>query len=176
MKQKTLMRIPPATLIENTRVPSRSGKLSKPEVTYDEKLADTWAYGYSIPEGPYKANEEITTLVIEKLREARKGTEEEPAEPRHNVLHLDSLKVAKKAPPGTGTAIVNQLCAFADKHDITITLSLAGKEDFKNQPQWKQTTSTRRLEKFYRRFGFKKNVVKGRFELKGSLHREPKKS
>jgi GNAT superfamily N-acetyltransferase len=55
---------------------------------------------------------------------------------------------------GVGTAIMRELCEFADRHAAEIRLKPASKGDYA------ATTSRARLIRFYRRFGFVKE--KGR--------------
>jgi GNAT superfamily N-acetyltransferase len=49
---------------------------------------------------------------------------------------------------GVGTAIMQELCEFADRHAAEISLKPASKGDYA------ATTSRGRLVRFYRRFGF----------------------
>jgi GNAT superfamily N-acetyltransferase len=49
---------------------------------------------------------------------------------------------------GLGTAIMRELCEFADRHAAELRLTPASKGDFA------ATTSRARLIRFYRRFGF----------------------
>jgi GNAT superfamily N-acetyltransferase len=51
---------------------------------------------------------------------------------------------------GIGTAIMRELCQFADRHAAEITLKTASKVDYA------ATTSRARLVRFYKRFGFVK--------------------
>lgn len=52
---------------------------------------------------------------------------------------------------GIGTAIMQELCQFADRHAAAIKLKPASKVDFA------ATTSPARLVRFYKRFGFEKD-------------------
>jgi GNAT superfamily N-acetyltransferase len=49
---------------------------------------------------------------------------------------------------GVGTAIMRELCEFADRHAAEIRLKTASKDDHV------ATTSRARLVRFYKRFGF----------------------
>jgi GNAT superfamily N-acetyltransferase len=86
-------------------------------------------------------------------------------------IHLDSIRTKRDAPSGTGTAWLEKLCRFADRYGITITMSLGSPGD--RDKTWKTTSSTERLRRFYRRFGFNANAKKGRYDLRGSWHRSP---
>ena len=92
--------------------------------------------------------------------------------PRGEVLHLDHIRVAKDAPTGTGTAFMEQLCEIADAKGLVITITPSIFES-KNR-KWKTSTSYNRLKRFYGRFGFRRNATKGRFDLRGTMHRNPK--
>jgi len=52
---------------------------------------------------------------------------------------------------GVGTAIMRELCEFADRHEAEIRLTPASKGDYA------ATTSRARLIRFYKRFGFIKD-------------------
>ena len=91
-----------------------------------------------------------------------------------DVLHIHDLK-ARHGTKGLGTRFMEDVCAKADEMGFMITLSLATKGDYKDRgSDWKTTTSSSRLERFYRRFGFKNNCKRGRYDLRGSMHRSPK--
>jgi len=49
---------------------------------------------------------------------------------------------------GVGTAIMRELCQFADRHAVEIMLKPASRSDYA------ATTSRARLVRFYKRFGF----------------------
>lgn len=61
---------------------------------------------------------------------------------------------------GIGTSVMNEIIAFADDNNLTITLT----------PDSSLGGNLRRLKKFYRRFGFKKYTE---FFFTDSLIREP---
>lgn len=62
--------------------------------------------------------------------------------------------VVKRRKHGTGTAVMHELCRFADHYDLPIRLTPASKGHH-------GTTSRARLVRFYRRFGFREN--RGRY-------------
>src|SRR4051812_21635630 len=64
-------------------------------------------------------------------------------------IELATLTV-KPRKRGTGTAVMNELCAFADRHGVTMKLTPA-------QKGFEATTSRARLIRFYKRFGFQEN-------------------
>jgi GNAT superfamily N-acetyltransferase len=68
------------------------------------------------------------------------------------LLLADMIELSKIVVPdrkrGTGTAIMRELCAFADRNRVGIRLTPASKGDFA------ATTSRARLIRFYKRFGF----------------------
>ena len=70
----------------------------------------------------------------------------------HNVLLVRVLEliwiIVQERKRGIGTAIMQQLCQFADRHSAEIRLKPASKVDFA------ATTSRARLIRFYKRFGF----------------------
>ena len=63
------------------------------------------------------------------------------------VIELTRLIVPERK-RGTGTAIMRELCEFADRQGIEIRLTPASKGDYA------ATTSRGRLIRFYKRFGF----------------------
>jgi GNAT superfamily N-acetyltransferase len=70
-----------------------------------------------------------------------------------NVIELIWIIVHNRK-QGVGTAIMRELCEFADRHAAEIRLTPASKGDYA------ATTSRARLIRFYKRFGFVKE--KGR--------------
>lgn len=96
---------------------------------------------------------------------------------RDGTIHLADLQVKRTAPPGTGTAFMDRLCALADKNGAIITLTPGTRDPSGHAAQkspFKRTTSTTRLDRFYRRFGFVRNSSKGRYDLYGTRHRSPR--
>jgi len=69
------------------------------------------------------------------------------ASPVGNAIELTTLIVERRK-CGTGTAIMKELCGFADRRQAQIKLIPASKGDYA------ATTSRRRLIRFYKRFGF----------------------
>jgi GNAT superfamily N-acetyltransferase len=64
-----------------------------------------------------------------------------------NIIELTSIIVPHRK-QGVGTAIMRELCEFADRHGAKIRLTPASKGDNA------VTTSRARLIRFYKRFGF----------------------
>jgi GNAT superfamily N-acetyltransferase len=64
-----------------------------------------------------------------------------------NVIDLTWIIVQDRK-QGIGTAIMRELCEFADRHAVEIRLTPASKGDHA------ATTSRARLIRFYKRFGF----------------------
>ncbi len=95
---------------------------------------------------------------------------------QQGVVDLESIQAQKDSPPGTGSDAMRELVAWADQNGIMLTLQF-GEKGYSPQDTGKRTTSKSRLEKFYRRFGFKPN--KGRWKryelsLYTNMYREPK--
>ena len=96
-----------------------------------------------------------------------------------NNAALTHLQARKDAPMGSGSAFMKDLCEWADRKGILLTVQSASKGDFRdNGRRFKVTSSTSRLKNFYKRFGFKENYGKRsyRADLSGNMHREPKKT
>jgi GNAT superfamily N-acetyltransferase len=87
------------------------------------------------------------------------------------VVELWEL-VVRKGTKGLGTSFMSELCSLADKHNITLVLSLARRGAY-GGPLWKRTTSRDRLVKFYRRFGFAM-VSSSDYSFPATMYREPK--
>jgi len=92
-----------------------------------------------------------------------------------NMFYLQDLKALQNAPKGTGSAFMYDLCGWADKNKITLTLQTGTKAVAKSAT-YKNTTSSNRLVKFYKRFGFVSNYSKRNYraDLKGNMHRDPR--
>jgi GNAT superfamily N-acetyltransferase len=88
------------------------------------------------------------------------------------MLKLDMIKVAKgDRKQGIGTAIMEELTAFADRLGKMIVLYLGQKDDRHG------TTSSDRLRRFYKRFGFVDNKGRNKdYTLSYSMYRKPKNS
>jgi GNAT superfamily N-acetyltransferase len=67
-----------------------------------------------------------------------------------NVVELIWI-IVRDRKTGIGTAIMQELCEFADRHAAEIRLTPASKGDYA------ATTSRARLMRFYKRFGFVKD-------------------
>ena len=67
--------------------------------------------------------------------------------PLGNAIELTWI-IVRDRKQGVGTAIMRELCEFADRHAAEITLKPASKGDYA------ATTSRARLIRFYKRFGF----------------------
>ena len=70
----------------------------------------------------------------------------------HSLLLANAIEltwiIVQNRKKGIGTAIMRELCEFADRHAAEISLKPASKGDYA------ATTSRGRLVRFYRRFGF----------------------
>lgn len=86
---------------------------------------------------------------------------------RGNDLKLDHIVVKKEfRKTGIGSAIMREICNFADKHGYRITLTTGIRD-----PHF-GTTSGDRLKKFYSRFGFKRNFGKNKdYSLSDNMYR-----
>lgn len=81
---------------------------------------------------------------------------------KYNNIVLHSIVIERsQRNQGLGTQILNELCAFADTHGVTITLT----------PDSSLGGNLRKLKAFYKKFGFKKYTECFFFE---SMIREPK--
>ena len=96
-------------------------------------------------------------------------------------IHLQTIMVKKDAPKGTGTEFMKRLISLADSHGKWITLDVGSRDDSraytapgKSGSGFKTTTSSDRLRRWYSSLGFKRNSVKGLYQLRGSMHRPPK--
>jgi len=70
-------------------------------------------------------------------------------------LKLDNIRVPKeKRKKGIGSAIMDEIVSFADENRLRVVLTTATKDPYVG------TTSTGRLEKFYKRFDFVENKGK----------------
>lgn len=90
---------------------------------------------------------------------------------RDNIVLLGYLCVPRdNRKAGVGSAVMKDICHWADSNHLQIVLSPAKKNDNMG------TTSTGRLVKFYRRFGFVLNNGRHKdFTLSESMYRQPKK-
>ena len=69
---------------------------------------------------------------------------------------------------GVGTAIMRELCEFADRNAAEISLKPASKDDYA------ATTSRGRLVRFYKRFGFVVETAKpAAFTIIPTMSRKP---
>ena len=97
---------------------------------------------------------------------------------RDGIVDLEGIQAPKDAPPGTGTAAMEDLVRWADQNGVMLTLQF-GEKGYEPVKGWKKTSSQARLKKFYARFGFRPN--KGRYKrfdlsLYTSMYREPRKA
>lgn len=90
---------------------------------------------------------------------------------RQHRIDLSYIIIKKEArKSGVGSKIIQELCDFADKHNVTIILKLAHKEKG-------GTTSQARLMKFYKRFGFVENKGRNKnWDFMDTMYRLPKKN
>jgi len=90
--------------------------------------------------------------------------------PGSDTVYLDMIKVKSNyRKGGIGSSIMDALTQFADKHGKGLTLQTA------NRASGLGTTSTGRLKKFYKRFGFQENSNPKDYrpELPGNMNRPP---
>ena len=101
----------------------------------------------------------------------------------NEYIELQELLAKKSAPIGTGSAYMKELCKLADENNKIIVLTTALKGYGKASKgdnyfsQFKTTSSSDRLKRFYSRFGFVSNYNKRDYrpDLRGNMHRYPKK-
>lgn len=99
-----------------------------------------------------------------------------------DYIELNELISKKTAPLGTGSSYMQELCKLADENNKIIVLMTALKGYGKTNKsddyfsQFKTTTSSDRLKRFYGRFGFVSNYDKRDYrpDLRGNMHRYPK--
>jgi ribosomal protein S18 acetylase RimI-like enzyme len=76
----------------------------------------------------------------------------------HSLLLANAIEltwiIVQNRKQGIGTAIMRDLCEFADRHAAEIRLTPASKGEYP------ATTSRARLIRFYKRFGFMKDKRK----------------
>jgi len=88
---------------------------------------------------------------------------------RKKDIYLSQIAVPKEnRKEGVGTKVMLDLCKYADKQGMRITLLVSGKTSG-------STTSKSRLVRFYKRFGFVEN--KGRnadYSMSETMYRNPK--
>lgn len=87
----------------------------------------------------------------------------------NNVMKIGMIAVAKDDQGrGTGSSVMKEITHFADQHGLKIVLRLGGKDDGFG------TTSTARLTRFYKKFGFVKNSGRYKdFSLSADMYRNP---
>lgn len=84
-------------------------------------------------------------------------------------IKLDSIIVDGKKGQGLGTQALEALCAFADARGRRIILTPGQRDDRHG------TTSTARLIRFYKRFGFVENKGRGKdFSITAGMYRDPR--
>lgn len=85
-------------------------------------------------------------------------------------LHLGMMVVpSNDRKSGVGTQVMNDLCAFADRNKLTITLSPASVSDSIG------ASSSTRLIAFYKRFGFVENKGRNKdYSVSESMYRSPR--
>lgn len=97
-------------------------------------------------------------------------------------IYFDKIMAKKDAPIGTGSLYMKELCAIADAYDRIIVLQTAptgfNKQKGSNYfDQFKVTSDSDRLKRFYSRFGFISSFPKTGYKihLRGNMHRLPSK-
>lgn len=87
---------------------------------------------------------------------------------RDQDIKLAQITVREKQ-KGTGTAAMEELVRFADRHGCRIILTPGLRDDHHG------TTSRTRLVRFYKRFGFVENKGRNKdFAITDGMYREPK--
>lgn len=88
------------------------------------------------------------------------------------VAELSDIWINKEIQgSGVGTQVMREITQWADQNGVTLYLSLGDKD------QGRGTTSSGRLRKFYKTFGFRDNRGRGkRFDLSmyAQMYREPR--
>lgn len=88
---------------------------------------------------------------------------------RGNDIVLDTIIINKESRnKGIGSKILEELCEYADQNHSRILLTTGVKDDHHG------TTSSNRLKKFYKRFGFVENKGRNKdFSVKYNMIRNP---
>jgi len=86
-----------------------------------------------------------------------------------STIRLSSIIINPQArKTGVGTQVMQDLVNYADQHQYRITLTPGHKDDRHG------TTSTARLIKFYKQFGFVQNKGRNKdFAISDSMYRDP---
>lgn len=115
-----------------------------------------------------KANEELRSFT--KELEQKHGLKTMFASADDKGIKIDTIRVAKEnQKQGKGSSAMQDLVKYADDNNMPMYLTTAVKDDFAG------TTSSARLKKFYKQFGFVEN--KGRnadYSISGNMYRLPK--
>ena len=95
-------------------------------------------------------------------------------------IDLDKILAKRDAPVGTGSSYMKELCDIADEHNRIIVLQTAPTGYNKDKgsdyfAQFKITSDSDRLKRFYSRFGFINSFPKTGYKktLIGNMHRLP---
>jgi hypothetical protein len=64
-------------------------------------------------------------------------------------IQLQEFGVKKNAAPETGTNYLNEILIFADQYDLGVRAEIACKGSQFGGPEYKKTSSTARLKRFY---------------------------
>jgi ribosomal protein S18 acetylase RimI-like enzyme len=138
-------------------------------VLFDPRLAKITEYNQSLPELTEDNVRAWTKEVKQKAGADLQGFSIE-LQPNGD-LFLESLIVDRGAQrTGIGTAAMQELTRFADLNGRRITLTPA----HRNEIGQGEPTSTGRLVKFYKRFGFVENAGRNRnMDLTAGMYREP---
>lgn len=91
---------------------------------------------------------------------------------KNGDIQIETIAV-RKLGTGEGSAAMQDIVDWADKHQkrLTLTLAEAGYQPIEHGPK---TASTERLRAFYKRFGFVDNSGKRRdFSISEHMYRDP---
>ena len=88
----------------------------------------------------------------------------------NGTIRISSIIINKASrKSGVGSSVMQDIVNFADQHNYRVTLTPANRDDHHG------TTSTARLIKFYKKFGFVQNKGRNKdFTISDSMYREPK--
>lgn len=88
---------------------------------------------------------------------------------RNGAISISSIIVNPQArKTGVGTRVMTDIVNYADQHQYRITLTPGQRDDRHG------TTSTARLKKFYKQFGFIQNRGRRKdFTISDSMYRDP---
>ena len=113
--------------------------------------------------------ESSSEFISEKLKKKFPEIKQLWLTERGNDIVLDTIIINKESRnKGIGSKILEELCEYADQNHSRILLTTGVKDDHHG------TTSSNRLKKFYKRFGFVENKGRNKdFSVKYNMIRNP---